>query len=507
MLFGCGDDGRGNSGSATASDSAASVTIGTLSTSGPTSGMTEGSTTESGSGSVSASSDPTTTGSSTDAVTGSTTGTTGAPPGSCGDGQIDAGEECDDGPANGPGEACNDDCTANTCGDSVQGPGEDCDLGPMNGTDNGCSIDCKLEASSCGNQVVEAELIPKPVDIILTIDNSGSMGEEILGVQNNINNNFAQIIEASGLDYRVILVSRFGNLGGESVCIEAPLGGIPQGGCANPPGQPVNGQRFFHYSVEIGSHNSWCHLLNSYDGGLADEFGFAPTGWREWLRADAFKVFLELTDDGVDCTLDGTLYDDNNSVAGGMAAATAFDNNLRATDPAAFGDAPDNRNYKWYSIVGMAYNNPPEQPYTPLEPVITGECPSAADNGTGYQTLSNMTDGLRFPLCDTTKYDVVFQAIAEGVVADAQIACDFEIPDPPPDKTLDEDSIVVLFTPAGQMNPIILMQVPSPDQCDPMSFYVENGKVFLCPEACDLAQDDPDPKLEVEFKCEPLMPN
>ena len=72
---------------------------------------------------------------------------------------------------------------------------------------------------------------------------------------------------------------------------------------------------------------------------------------------------------------------------------------------------------------------------------------------------------------------------------------------------LDLDSIVVLFTPQGQMNPTILMQVPDPNQCDPMSFYVENGKVILCPTACDLAQSDKDAKIEVEFSCEPLMPN
>ena len=109
------------------------------------------------------------------------------------------------------------------------------DLGPLNGPDNGCSTTCEVLATACGTQEAEAELVAKPVDIIITIDNSGSMGEEIAGVQSNINVNFAQIIEASGLDYRVIMVSRFGNDSGEDVCIEAPLSGIPQGGCEPPP--------------------------------------------------------------------------------------------------------------------------------------------------------------------------------------------------------------------------------------------------------------------------------
>ena len=122
----------------------------------------------------------------------------------------------------------------------------------------------------------------------------------------------------------MIMVSRFGNDSGEDVCIEAPLSGIPQGGCEPPPAMPVNGERFFHYSVSIGSHDSWCRLLRTYNGGLADGYGFAPNGWREWLRPDAFKVFLELTDDGVNCSYDGKTYNDSNSINGGVTAATNF---------------------------------------------------------------------------------------------------------------------------------------------------------------------------------------
>lgn len=73
-------------------------------------------------------------------------------------------------------------------------------------------------------------------------------------------------------------------------------------------------------------------------------------------------------------------------------------------------------------------------------------------------------------------------------------------------KVLDQDSIVVNFTPMGQ-DPVVLIQVPSPDMCDAMSFYVDNGQVVLCPDACDLAQNDKDAQLKVEFSCEPLMPN
>ena len=60
---------------------------------------------------------------------------------------------------------------------------------------------------TCIDEVQEAEVTLKPADIIFVIDNSGSMGEEIAGVESNINTNFAQQMAASGIDYRIIMVT------------------------------------------------------------------------------------------------------------------------------------------------------------------------------------------------------------------------------------------------------------------------------------------------------------
>lgn len=51
---------------------------------------------------------------------------------SCGDGNIDATEECDDGANNDPGKSCNASCKHNVCGDGDPGPGEGCDKGADN---------------------------------------------------------------------------------------------------------------------------------------------------------------------------------------------------------------------------------------------------------------------------------------------------------------------------------------------------------------------------------------
>ncbi|MDC0740331.1 hypothetical protein [Polyangium mundeleinium] len=360
------------------------------------------------------------------------------------------------------------------------------------------------EDSACVSQSSEATLVKKPVDVIVLIDNSGSMSAEIIGVQNNINQNFAQILEASGLDYRVILIARHGNASSaQSVCIEAPLSGIPAGGCMPPPVSPVNNPgKFFHYSVEVASHDSLCKVLSTY--GVQDEYGFAPMGWKEWLRPDAFKTFIELTDDGVNCSYGGKTYNDSNSVNGGNTVATNWDTALLALSPENFGTA-ENRNYRFYSIVAMAYNDPANKPYEPSDPVITGKCPTAADPGTGYQGLSNLTGGLKFPLCDTTSYDAVFQAIAEGVVAGAQVACEFGIPDPPEGTTVDLSSVVVDYTP-GDMSPNKqFSQVADAAACAADAFYIDKpaNKIILCPDTCGVVKNDAAAKVAVLFACDP----
>ncbi len=113
-------------------------------------------------------------------------------PGSCGDGLLDAGEDCDDGDSAdtlngcsaacrrnntcGDGvledvfevcddgalnsdtapDACRTDCTTSTCGDGVVGTGEQCDDGDTSADGNGCGADCAFD-NTCGDGVLEPE--------------------------------------------------------------------------------------------------------------------------------------------------------------------------------------------------------------------------------------------------------------------------------------------------------------------------------------------------------------
>jgi cysteine-rich repeat protein len=75
----------------------------------------------------------------------------------CGDGVVDTGERCDNGPANSDTQpdACRTDCTAPRCGDSVVDSGESCDNGPLNSDSvpDACRTDCA--SAGCGDGVID----------------------------------------------------------------------------------------------------------------------------------------------------------------------------------------------------------------------------------------------------------------------------------------------------------------------------------------------------------------
>lgn len=82
--------------------------------------------------------------------------------GTCGDGAIDSGEECDDGTSNSDTEAdaCRTDCLNAFCGDGVVDTGEGCDDG-NNVDGDGCSSTCtKEEAGGGGCSFVGASGMP-----------------------------------------------------------------------------------------------------------------------------------------------------------------------------------------------------------------------------------------------------------------------------------------------------------------------------------------------------------
>jgi len=230
------------------------------------------------------------------------------------------------------------------------------------------------DPGSCVAVSAAVERLRQPVDIIIAIDNSPSMDDEARAVEENLNVNFAAILQESGVDYRVILVTEHRERAARdtALCITSPLSSLQ----ACPSEAPGLTDRFFHYAAEINSRNSLEVLLETFDGEREDDFGLAPLGWSEWLRAGSSKVFLEITDDD------------------SRVPALEFVSALTALAPEAFGAGPSQLAFVWHSIVGLAERPNATDPYAPTDPIETRECEGDVYNvGTTYQELSRLTGG------------------------------------------------------------------------------------------------------------------
>ncbi|MFT5354729.1 MAG: cysteine-rich repeat protein [Polyangiales bacterium] len=341
--------------------------------------------------------------------------------------------------------------------------------------------------SACADTSAEATLVRVPVDIIIVIDSSGSMNGEIEAVERNINNNLARILDAADVDYRVIMLAEYRDDGGDAsdgVCIGRPLSGIAD--CTSGRrGDPVAGERFFHYDRRVGSTNSLSSILESYEE--ADARGQAPNGWREWLRPEAKRAFLEITDDRSSMDFDDF-----------EADLFALRNLAGESD---FGTAEE-RNYVFHSIIGMVENDPATMAWPPTAPVQGERCsPGSVSPAPDYQELSILTGGLRFPLCNNDSFDVIFEQIAEDVVRGVSLGCSFEPERPPGGETPDFERVVVLYTPGGG-DPGSLTRVASEADCVANGFYLDGSQINLCPALCAMAEEDEDGTLSVHVACE-----
>jgi len=364
------------------------------------------------------------------------------------------------------------------------GNGDGGDGGMSGGDGGGFNTD-----AACGMVNAQATLAKAPVDIIMVIDNSGSMTQEITAVQNNINTSFAAILKASGLDYRVILISRHGLASNQDICIDAPLAGNLS--CTPPPAKPTFTANFFQYSVAVASHNSMDLIISTYNKPDAAATNLAPNGWAPWLRQSAVKTFIEITDDNQANTY----------------TAASFDTALRGLSVAQFGTAAK-RNYIWHSIIGLKEKAVVTQAYLPTEAIVTTQCSTAAAGGNAgsvYQDLSIMTGGLRYPVCQTANYDAVFKTVAQGVVTGTTLACDFPVPAAPQGKTYILTTAQLKYTPGNGGAAQYFTQVSDMGQCAPNSFYIQGSQIYLCPSTCTTVQADSGAAIALALDCNSII--
>lgn len=349
--------------------------------------------------------------------------------------------------------------------DTGSGPKLDLGLLPDQGGDP--------TTGDCAAQMLEPELTSIGVDIIVVVDTSNSMAAAIDAVEASINVDFAAVLEASAVDYRIIVMGDYPPGQQLEICITQPLSGTD---CNPPPAVPAVTERYKHYDAITGSGAFLDNILAWYSA--PDPHGLAPGGFKDFLRPGTRKVFLAMTD--------------ATSASGDPAAGDAFDAALLALQPPNFG-TPGDRQYLFHAIVTMNPNDPPVVPWLPMDP-IQGE-------GGSIQQVSVVSGGWRFPLSQTQSFDVLFQEIAKDVVASTPIACDFPIPIPQMG-TIDPNTIEVDYKIGGLDPAKALHQVVDLAACEPDAFYIADDLVHLCPAACAEVQADSMARLDVRYGCD-----
>jgi hypothetical protein len=147
-------------------------------------------------------------------------------------------------------------------------------------------------------------------------------------------------------------------------------------------------------------------------------------------------------------------------------------------------------------------------PWPPTEPYQAGTCPDTGGgagvrDGRGYQELSILTGGLRYPSCLNNDFDAVFNAIAQGVIDRSELPCEFEIPDV--EGIINPDAIQVSYVPGDGGAAQSFGRVPVAGDCSGHEVYFDDNdapaRVFLCPAACDTIQADPEAEISLDFGC------
>ena len=202
-----------------------------------------------------------------------------------------------------------------------------------------------------------------PLDVIVVVDTSGSMDEEVTQVQAGLNS-FATILQNKGYDLHLILIAD------ATICAPAPLGsGNCIAGDQNLPG-------YRHVLLSVGSNDSLDRVLASYPQYSAS------------LRPGSRRVFLEVSDDESD------------------VSPSTFTSQLIATD-AGFAQ------FQFHAIVAS------------VDPVcfpVANVCcpgpfpgtPVAAAEGVVYKQLVIQTGGAFYDLC-LQDFDPAWPEIAKAI--------------------------------------------------------------------------------------------
>ena len=375
--------------------------------------------------------------------------------------------------------------------------------------------------AACTSASVEAVVERLPVDIIWMVDSSTSMQPAIEQVQAGLND-FASVIDAAGLDYRVVMLSLRGV--GETtlpagrryqVCIPPPLGGAS---CAdNPP-------LFYQVPVDVRSTQPLEQFLGTLGQtagyAAADERGSAP--WLDLLRTEATKTIVIVTDDNArmversgstfvagagggtsgDPVATGDWFETTTDVSDGSNPFNSLTLPEGILDP-RWGGLFDG--YVFSALYGWGSDTDPSVACT----YPGGGTPPSS--GPTYTELVTRRAGVRARICDgPSAWEPFFDGIATAVERTSRIDCSIPIPPAPDGMTFERNRINVLID--DGTGPVTVFKVPSAADCDDRGgwYYDDDAAptaVVLCPASCARVQPTGGvtTRVDVQFGCATIL--
>ena len=352
---------------------------------------------------------------------------------------------------------------AGACADDARGGGDGADPdGSMDAdADADTDADTDADADADGAAVTEqAQNSLSPVDIVIAVDNSGSMTEEAGFVQENMNA-FSEQISASGVNAHIALISAT-NEDDNGICVGEPLG---SGSCPDDTALPG----YLHVPVQVGSSDSLMKIRTSYGQ------------WSSILRYGSFRHVVVVSDD------------DALAFLSTENAAQNWLNNMAGLVP-PFGE------FTFHAIVSDNDGDGELCEQDPPDPC----CGLAASEGRVYKHLVEMTGGVLGNLCEQD-FQPVFDELATEI-ADVPIACEWVIPDPPDGEVFDKDKVNVDYI-DGDGETHEIGYVGSEEHCADVEhgwFYddpVDPTTIRVCPQTCEWIQSDLEAQIVIKFGC------
>jgi hypothetical protein len=340
------------------------------------------------------------------------------------------------------------------------------------GVDGGGTSDANPDAPcQAVSQEVKTEALP--VDIVWAVDTSGSMLDEAVALQENINA-FSKQISDARIDVHVVMLAEE-QLLGITICVGPPLG---TGDCTAPGGDSKP-PTFFHHPTAVV--DSWNGALN-----FVDKF----PDYRQYLRPNSLKYLVMVTDDdgaafpGIPFPVTCGRYCDNPAAfikdvtalpmmqtAGGapawkMSGVYAQTQCLNATRPAVF----------WKSVIDQTGG-------------VHGDLCACTDSAACAQTFKAVLDSLGKTITTAAK----------------PLDCEYAIPPPPANQTFDEEKVNVDLTINGGVEGIGWVKDAAACHPDLGGWYYDDNanptRILTCPKSCEKIKATVNGSVSVAFGC------